>query len=54
MSNDAIPLGPTQFDLVRKLATDILEGMMIMNFHPDAPAKLVIHTGPVGLAGVLL
>ena len=39
---------------MRDLAAYILGGMEVMNFEPNQPARLVVHTGPIGLAGILL
>lgn len=40
--------------MVRDLAAHILGGMEVMNFEPSEPVRLVVHTGPIGLAGILL
>ena len=40
-------------DVLREVVGRITRGVPYINFDPDEPSQLVVHTGPMGLAGVL-
>ena len=49
-----LPWTPQHSSCVKDLCRRIQSGIPHLNFDPDAPLRLEVHTGPAGLAGVLL
>lgn len=54
LSNDAIPWGDGHSALAKSIASQLLESQPMLNYDPAETTRLVVHTGKVGMAGVLL
>jgi hypothetical protein len=54
LSNDARPWTEQHTVVLKELVQEVLHGSGTINFAPGETARLKVHTGPRGIAGVLL
>ena len=54
LSEDSQEWTETHSHQLRKIVEDILGAVPTLNFQAGVPARLEVHTGPIGIGGVLL